>query len=49
MKYAKPEVAVIGSAVKTIQTTSHAKGIVQLDSNVARRPQPSTGAYEADE
>jgi hypothetical protein len=49
MKYAKPEVAVIGSAVKSIQTGGGTKGIRQLDSNVSKRPQPSTGAYEADE
>ena len=49
MKYAKPSIAVLGSASKAIQFPGD-KGGMHLDGVIALRPQPSTGAaYDLDE
>jgi hypothetical protein len=45
MKYDKPQIVLVASAVETIQ--SCAKGIVSAD--CGNSDQPTNGAYEADE
>ena len=49
MRYAKPEVAMLSSALEAIMTSAVNKQINVVDDRDPQNPTPSAGAYEADE